>query len=277
MTDQNPNPNPNPDPNPDPNPNPGGGAWFDSFEPELKGYLQNKGFKEPKDLAISYRNLEKLQGVPAERLLKLPDESDAEGWKQVWRRLGAPEKPEDYQIEAKDGAAGEFLKAATGWFHELGIPKKAAQALIQKMDEFGAAQKARQAEAQKAERAEQMDNLKRNWGAAYDKNFQIIDRVAEEFGMDDKALMALRDAMGPAKAAEFLYGIGKKLGEDQYVSSDGSRVNSFGDAMTPAQARDAINALRQDKDFVQRLINGDIEARKRWDRLHIWMAGSQAD
>lgn len=246
-------------------------GWYDSFEPELKGYVETKGFKDPKDLTLAYRNLEKLHGVPADQLLRLPKADDAEGMGKLYDRLGRPAKPEDYGLKG-EGAEGEYLSNMAQWAHALGLSAKQVTGLVEKMAEYGKAHDAKsQAEIDRA-RAEASAALKTKWGAAYEKHASIVDRAAEEFGMEEADLVALRDAMGPAKAMEFLYNIGSKLGESAFVTGDRPAKG----ALTPEAARGRIQALQQDKAFGQRLINKDPEAIAEWDRLHIWAAGSQA-
>src|SRR5690349_8033208 len=100
--------------------NPGGDAkWYSGFEsPELRGFVETKGWKDPGAAVESYRQLEKTIGVPAERLLKLPDKADAPEWKEIRAKVGvgAPEKPEDYGIPVPEGIdpgyAGEVAAKA---------------------------------------------------------------------------------------------------------------------------------------------------------------------
>src|SRR4051812_7514574 len=80
-------------------PPPSGGApaapadWTAGLNEATRGFVENRGFKDPQTLADSYVNLEKLMGVPKDRLLQVPEkDDDAEGWGKVYNRLGRPEK-----------------------------------------------------------------------------------------------------------------------------------------------------------------------------------------
>jgi hypothetical protein len=65
---------------------------------------------------------------------------------------------------------------------------------------------------------------------------------------------------------ELFQKIGARMGEAEFVSGD--RKEPFGNALTPAQAKDQINTLRADKDFVKKLMNKDAESTQKWTRLH---------
>lgn len=247
-------------------------SWYGGFEPDLKGYVETKGFKDPKDLTIAYRNLEKLQGVPADQLLRMPKADDADGMGKLYDRLGRPAKPEDYGIKAPDGDSGEFAKAASAKFHELGLNAKQAQALIGWYAEFGGAQSAaasaKLAETQKADAAA----LQKEWGAAYEKKLSVVDGVADAFEMDEQQLVALRKAMGPAGALRFMAKIGERLGEDSFVSGD----KPVKGALTPDGAKTRIKELMKDQTFQADLTANKVEAKKLWDDLHTWAYPTQA-
>ena len=68
--------------------------WTAGLPEEMKGYVQNKGFKDPSAVVESYRNFEKLMGVPQDRMIKLPEKAeDKAAWDSIYNRLGRPEKP----------------------------------------------------------------------------------------------------------------------------------------------------------------------------------------
>lgn len=272
-----PNPNPNPDPNPAPNPapspdpapTPAPSSWIDGFSEDLKGYVENKGFKDPATVVDSYRNLEKLLGS-RDKLLKLPDkEDDAEAWKEIYNKLGRPEKPEDYKLQAPDmDKDNGFSKWAEGTFHELGLSRKQAEGLAQKWNDY-VAQGAQSLKENAQEKLKQEEAaLKKEWGAAYEQNANIVDRAASALGLDDKTLQSLRDSMGSAAAMKFIHNLGTKLGEGEYVSGN-NQGGGFG-VLSPAAARNRIQALKADPDFVRRYTSGDAAAREEMTRLHQW-------
>src|SRR6266436_6911584 len=106
-----------PEPNPNPNPNPAP-PWHAGVDADILGHWQNKGYSldDPKTVAIEVtkqaRDLQKHFGVPADRIVKLPDKADDEaGWSAVWQRLGAPKEPKDYDFSAVKHADGNVPDA----------------------------------------------------------------------------------------------------------------------------------------------------------------------
>lgn len=270
MTDQN---TPAPENNPAPNTpaTPAAPApWFGGFDADLKGYIETKGFpadeKGLSALANSYRNLEKHFGVPADQLLKLPKEDDKEGWAKVHERLGRPAKPEEYELPVPEGDNGEYAKFISAAMHELGITKKQAQALAAKQNEFVGQLTTKQAEAYQAQIKEQDTELRGKWGQAYDKNVQVAKGAFAELGVDVATVDAMEKAMGFAKTMEFFYGLGAKIGEDKFASSNGNPA--FNGVMSPAAAQARIDAIKADPELSQKYIRGDAAVKAEMDRLH---------
>jgi hypothetical protein len=106
---------PPPAPPAPPAPPPSDFDWAaNGFAGDDLGYVQNKGFKNPGDMHKAYRNLEGMLGDPTS-LIKLPKDRTPEAMrKDVWSKLGASDKVEDYQkaIPLPEGDKGEFAKVA---------------------------------------------------------------------------------------------------------------------------------------------------------------------
>lgn len=248
-------------------PPPAPADWTTGLNDDLKGFVQTKGFKDPAGVLDSYRNLEKLIGQK-ERLVTLPvRDDDAEGWKQVFTRLGMPEKPEGYQIEVpKEGGDPKFAEFARGMFHEAGLTAKQGQKLVAKWNEYiGGATKTQQ-ETQAAQVEQERVALKTEWGAAFEQNLQLGDAAAEKFGIDEATMKKLESAMGFKQLATFMHKIGSQIGEHDFVS--GGANKGFGGAMTPEQARHRISSLKGDSDFVRRYTAGELSAKEEMERLH---------
>ena len=235
--------------------------WYGNFKSaELKGYAESKGWPDAEVTVDGYRNLEKLTGVPADQLLRLPKEGDVEGWNKVHDRLGRPAKAEDYKFPVPAGDSGAYAKSMSEVMHKLGIPLKAAQALVAESNKLldAGMQGAQTVRTEKF--AAEAKAMNREWGAAAEKNMQIVEGVVQKFGMSDNELVALRDAMGPAGASKFLLAIGSKLGEDNFVTAN--NANGFGNVMSPDGAQARIKELKADTAWSQKYLSGDVAARK---------------
>ena len=241
---------------------PAPGNWFDTFEDsDLKGYVTNKGWKDPADLANGYRNLEKLLG--SEKLPMPKGAEDKEGWSRVYDALGRPKSAEEYKLPVPDGDPGDFAKAAAGKFHELGISQQQAQSLAEWFNQTQAGQ-LEQMTAQQAQNVEkQLTDLKGEWGQAYDENVNLGQRAAREFGLNEQKLNAMEQALGTGELLKLMAKIGRGLTEHNFEG--GRSTQSFG--MTPEAAKQRINDLRGDRAWSAKYIAGDVEAKAEMQRL----------
>lgn len=231
------------------------------------GYAQTKGWKGPADTVMSYRNLEKLVGVPAEQILKLPSDDLPTSWDPIFNKLGRPEKPDGYKLPVPDGVDPGFAKTASEAFHKAGVSQKQAEALTTWWNEQAAGATKAQADATAARDTEQLAMLKAEWGVNLQANSAIVDKAATAFGMTSDQLDGLKAAMGPGEAMKFLHNIGSKLAtEDSFIGADGKPSTTGG--LTPAQAITKIGELRKDGEFVKRYAAGDAEAKREMARLH---------
>lgn len=237
-------------------------SWYDNIQDtDLKGYLQNKGWKDPGELAVGYRNLEKLVGH--DKIPMPKGEDDAEGWSRLYDAAGRPKSAEEYKLAVPQGDDGQFAKAAAGKFHELGISQKQAAALSEWWN--GQQQNVQQAQQQQlGQRAEQeMAQLKTDWGQAFDENVNLGKRAAQTFGLDQAKLEGLEQAWGTKGMMEFMAKIGRGLTEHNFEG--GNTTQGFG--MTPEAAKARIGALQQDKEFIGKYLNGGVDQAKEMQRL----------
>jgi hypothetical protein len=244
-------------------------TWTESLGDDLKGYVQTKGFKEPKDVVESYRNFEKLQGVPKERLLQLPESLETGDMAAIWERLGKPKEAKEYKIEVpKELGDEKFNEWAKETFHKLNMPRGMAEGFINALSE-----------RQKGALLEMTDNklakvkadetaLKKDWGQAFEQNSNIANQAAAKFGISKEELTSLGNSLGPAKAMKFLHKLGEGIGEASFVTGNTAPSGH----MTPEQAKTQIRELIRDSDFHRRLSAGDVDAKARWDRLHKYAA-----
>lgn len=233
--------------------------WTSSLPEEAKGYVQNKGWKDPNGVLESYRNLEKLHGVPPELIIKLPkDAADKAGWDAVQQRLGRPEKADGYNIPVPEkGGDPAFAKWAKDQLFEQGIPAKAGENLVAKFNEYIAGQQKAVTDAANVERTNQANALKKEWGSAHDHEIGVAKRACQTFGVDAATVDKIENAIGFEGVMKLFNKIGKGLGEDKFVSggaADGNRP------LTPEAAGAKLKALQADKVWSGRYLSGDADA-----------------
>lgn len=245
-------------------------GWLEGVDKDLKGAVEAKGFKDPSSLAKAYLDLEKYKGVPPERLIQIPEKDWAEdpaSWeKEVFSKMGRPEAAENYKIEPTEDAT-EYDKKLVDWakktFFELGLSETQATKFYQKWNELSEAQALEWQEKAKEQAQEAERELKTKWGMKYLKNKQVALGAATEFGVTEQELGTLKQVWGEAKAYEFFQRIGEKMGEDTYI--DGSKKTEG--LLSPEAAVYKLEELRNDKEFMNRWMNGDVKAKQEINRL----------
>lgn len=241
--------------------------WLKDADELTLGYTQNKGWKDPTEVVRSYQNLEKLLGADrAGNTVVLPKaDASPEELSAFYNKLGRPADAKDYKLGLPEGADPAFSNAAAAKFHELGLSAKQAEELSGWYNQFGQ-QTQQQMEAQRAEQFQQQNaELRTGWGLKYDENVLVARNTVNALGLDSKTIDALEGAMGHKGLMEFLVRVGSKSGEADFVSGD---IQSFNNAMTPAQAKAAIQSKMDDKTFVSKYLNKDADAVAEMQRLH---------
>lgn len=250
----------------------GEGAWYTGIQnEELRGFVQTKGFKDVGSLAESYRNLERLQGVPQERLLKLPEKHDDPAWASVHERLGRPADAKGYELQFEGDPT--FAEKMAGVMHGAGVSKQAAAAMNAAWNEWVAdALKADDAAKKAADEAD-MGKLRTEWGNTFDANVEAGRRAGREFGLTEDQFAAVSSALGSAATLKLFQGIGAKLGEAGSFDPSGAGQGKAGFGMTPDQARARIGELQKDAGWVSRYLSGDAAAMSEMTQLSQTAAG----
>ncbi len=243
--------------------------WTEGFDADTLGYVTNKQWSGPADVLKSYRNLEKLHGVPAEKLVKVPDPEDVEGWKQAYQRLGAPDTADKYDIPLpKEGGDEAYAKWARETFHGAGLNVRQAKAVVEAHNKYMAEHAAAQATKYQESVAADEAALKGEWKADYEANMAAAKRAAAAFGWTGETIDKLEKALGYPALMKMAHEMGKRLGtDDGFVEGDGGN----GGGGTPSSSAGAIARiaeLRKDKAFCARFAAGDAEAKAEMKRLH---------
>lgn len=243
-------------------------SWLEGADETTVGYVQNKGWNDPKQVLDGYRNLEKLLGADkANNAVIIPKaDADAKEWAAVYDRLGRPSSPDGYGLKFPEGGNKEAQQAFLSKMHELGITKSQAEGLFNDINSRALNDvNARKAEAQA--RFQQEDQAVRaEWGQAYQKHLAQAQAAAKGLGLDSPTIDKLSSALGHKNTLTLLQKIGATMGEDSFVSP-GSNTG-FSNALTPGQAKAQIQSLMSDRDFTRQYMNGNSDARAKMEALH---------
>lgn len=274
--------------------NPGGGGdggnptpWL---TPELSAKLPEdvRGFagkyKSVEDALIGGYNAQRHIGVPPERLITLPEKADdAAGMQAVYRRLGAPEKAEEYDVPVPEGYPAEFATAFRGKALELGLSKAQVAGL--------AAWNNTEAAAMAQRMKEQEDNtiatreglttqaLQKAWGPKYGEIMELTRRELAQHGLSKElvdalaATATLHSEDGGTKLWQLLGQLGSRRGESPlHIDTEGNLPRG----MTPDQAKARLATLEADKAWSDRLLKGGTDSAENKERLALLRLASSA-
>ena len=234
---------------------------FEGLSEENKSFVANKGFKTFDDVVTSYINLEKYQGVPADKLIRLPDENNADEVNAFYKKLGRPDKAEDYKFEIAQGQDDAIAKAIAPELFKIGLSQKQAAAIYKTLENEKIEQgKVAEAAAIKAE-----EDLKTEWGSNYENNLKAAQQAAKVAGVTAEQIEALQKATDYKTVMNMFKNLASKFGEDVLRGAGNNQQSRF--TLTPQQAREKIEQLKTNKDWITKINSGDKATLQEYDEL----------
>ncbi len=223
--------------------------FYGSFQdPNLKTWAEGKGWKSPEAAVKSAYHLEKMVGAPADSVLRIPQEGDADGWKAVYEKLGAPHDVKDYNLPGvgDDPASQAYANHMRDVFKNAGLSTKQVETVLNANNEFNEQYSQQQSTEydQEIQAAEQ--TLKKEWGNGYNVQLVTAQQAAQNLGFTEGMLNGLEQAVGYAETMKFMAELGSRLGEDSFVGGSGETPGAIGASSTPAQAQAAWETFKSD-------------------------------
>jgi hypothetical protein len=224
-------------------------AWHGVPETDTAGleYIKNKGWTGPQDVVKSYQGAEKLIGRDPNTLLAIPRADDPAAFRAAMGRLGMPETPDKYDFGPAAGGAKRdagFETWAKTTFHEAGLTAAQAKATVAAYEKYGADQAAKQAGDYKLGVAAAKAELQNEWRGGFERQMNAASTAIRALGFTAEMVDGLEAAIGYGPTVKLFAGLGKKLGEDGFVS--GTSQPGFEGTMTPAEAKSAWEAMKLD-------------------------------
>ena len=215
----------------------------DLIPEEYKGEKSLSNFKDMNDFVKSYLSAQKIVGADK---IPVPNKFATEDdWKAVFTKLGAPENPDDYKYNFKEGEVDqELLSTFNQQAHKLGLLPQQAESLIKFYNDMNEGSSI-QAEEKAAETRLHTENeLKKEFGPQYVKRLDQAKKLAiSSLGNEflENTLLAdgsrLGDNLNVVKAFSNL---AEKLSEDEVIKGDSSSY------MTANEIEKEINSLTEE-------------------------------
>lgn len=267
------------DPNPiTPAPSPAA-PWHQGVDATLLEHATKKNWNltDPKEAfaqaAKAHVYAEKALGVPQDKLLRIPEptaqpaEHDA-----FWQRLGVPKEAKEYDLSTvkfKDGAAldDNFADAMRNGLLKARVPKEVAPGLTKTIVDFMENADAEEETILSGNLLREREALTKSWGGPNSDQFEAnmfvaenaLKKLADAIEMPQDQAKAAWDAIsklggvGAAAATKMLYEMGRRMGEDRYVSLGSGRSDM---PMTREAAVAEIKALKADKEWSKKYLAG---------------------
>jgi len=204
-------------------------SWKEAISEEFREDPNIAKFTELDALAKSYINATRMIGQDK---VAIPNENSTDDqWQEVYEKLGRPESPDKYKLEANsdvvpldEGAIKQFAENA----HQLGLNNKQAQGILEfyKNSMEGSAQQAR-IDTETAQ-ANAEAELRKEWGSNYENNIKKAGSVAKA-NMNAEILdLQLQDGTRLGDHPEVIKGfanIANLLSEDKLVGTESESVD----------------------------------------------------
>lgn len=229
----------------------GGGTadWRSQLPKELQEDATLKKYTSVSALAGAYLNAQKLIG--ADKIAIPGKHATEEDWKNVYKKLGVPEKVDEYQVKFKEGVSidEKFSKSFREFAHSKGILPSQAQALADWFSDVNAGSEAEIANEQKQQFAKTVETLKKDWGNSFDLQVARANKVIQEAGGDELAQhFATLGLGGDAKVMKFLAKVGEDLyGEHKFVEGQGGAST-----LTPKEIDAKIASLTKESAYFEK-------------------------
>lgn len=249
--------------------------WAKDWKPETQSLLGKKKWTSPEQVAEGYGNLERL--LSGDKIPLPKDEKDP-AWADVWKKLGALDKPEEYAafvkpVEGTPDLDPGFIGAMSTLAQKANLTPAQWATMVEGYQELSKAALAEngESEATMAARIEtDMAALKSELGPKYDAYLADAQRagIAAKMTPEESALMM--QAFGVKRAMEIMNANGSKFGKEaEWKEGNGGPQG----IMTPEMARVKIAELGKDADFLRRYTSGDVKAQAEMTGLHKIAAG----
>lgn len=218
-------------------------SWKDALPEDVKSDPSMQAIQTVDNLAKSYVNAQKMIG--ADKIMVPNKYAEDNEWKDVFTKLGLPEKVDDYELSFKEGGDidKEFFGNFKGAAHDAGILPKQAQKLFDWYNKTNTEMVDKYTNDRKMNEQKSVDGLKAEWGSAYDSKMKAAKEAVLHYG--DENLKAFLDETGLGNNPNLIKTfskMGASLTEDSFTDGGQAKLG-----FSPQDAQLQINSIMSDK------------------------------
>ena len=218
--------------------------WMSGFEvdSDLAGDPSLKAIKDVPTLIKSYVHAQRKMG--ADKAVLPNKNSTNEEWMQLYHKLGLPTDFGEYSVNAEENAIGEeFTEAFRKTAYDNKLLPEQANALFDFVNTQVREENQRIQQGQEDDLSQGINNLREEWGEAFDQNVFKAKAAVKEFGGEDFQKYLNDSGLGNNPE---LIKIFSKIGSE-FMKEDnfeGSARPAY--AMSPSDAQAKINQITGD-------------------------------
>jgi len=234
--------------------------WAKDWSPEDLGYLEKKGFADPRKLYDSYREAERT--LNDGRIAIPKDDAPPEAWDKFHSKLGRPDSIEKYV--PPEGADPALFKEIASEAWAQGMNQKQLDGLAAKYSKAQQAQMAQLENAWIKDTNEAQRKLESEWGNNTPAEIEFNKRAMRALGIS-VADGAEYMKHGAERFIRLLNLAGRAIAEDNSANIASDTTLGFG--LNANRASAELQELRGNKDFMQRVAEREPNALAKYNRL----------
>jgi len=230
----------------------GSGNDFLNMIPEdLREHPSLSPIKDVGNLAKSYINAQQLIGADK---LPAPKNPSEEQLSAIYNYLGKPESADAYEVAVDGNVITEEL--ATSYkdvAHKLNLTPQQASGILDYYKGLADSSQEQAGQQMEFQREEVENNLKKEWGQAYDQKIAGAGQVINQFGSPEMLEWQLADGTKLGNHPEFIKAFANIADFRQSVTSEDTISNATSSrAMTPKEAQAEIDAIMASPEYTDR-------------------------
>jgi len=219
--------------------------WKKQIDSDPDNNPNLKKYETPADLWKAHTSLLSKLGDQASLIRPPKDAEDKEGWENLAKSLGVPEKPEDYQFpDVKRPEGMDPDKTQEEQYRQLAHKYKLApwqaEGLYKEVVESNAKQFA-ELQGQAEKQAKDIESeMATEYGAAWPEKKESAQKVIDTFAPNDSEIST--KILNDPAAVKLFVKLGEKLSEDGIIGESAGTGR-----LSPKEARSEINKILNDE------------------------------
>lgn len=215
--------------------------FLKGVDPSLASSPSVKNFTNMNDFVKSYLHAQSMVG--ADKIVIPKAGADEKVWNDVFRKLGVPEKLEEYDVKLNEKSKldAQHFNKLKELMHKQGVLPHQAKALVSMMEQEAGGFENALLEHRKQQVEANLNSLKQEWGAAYTERATIAAKAAAKVGGEEFIKYLNESGLGDdPKLIKVFAEVGKIMGESGH-KGEGSVGRK-----TPQELQARLSALTTD-------------------------------